>query len=67
MPLPVLGTTAGTLGCLQALEAIKHVTGLGACARNRIVFWDGESLGFEEVKIVKNPDCPVCGSTHRAT
>jgi adenylyltransferase/sulfurtransferase len=60
-PPPILGATAGTMGCLQALEAVKHLAGIGATARNRMIFWDGESMEFETVKVERNPDCPVCG------
>jgi molybdopterin/thiamine biosynthesis adenylyltransferase len=49
------------MGCLQALEAVKHLAGIGATARNRMIFWDGESMEFETVKVERNPDCPVCG------
>jgi adenylyltransferase/sulfurtransferase len=61
IPPPILGATAGAMGCLQALEAIKHLTGIGSPAKNRMIFWDGESMEFEEVKIGRNPGCPVCG------
>ena len=60
-PPPILGAVAGAMGCLQALEALKFLTGIGERAENRIVFLDGETMKFEEVEIVKNPDCPVCG------
>ena len=60
-PPPILGAVAGVMGCLQALEAVKYLTGIGAAAKNRIIFWDGELMEFEEVKIGRNPACPVCG------
>lgn len=58
---PILGATAGCMGCLQALEALKYLTGTGERAENRIVFFDGETMSFDEVKVARNPDCPVCG------
>jgi molybdopterin/thiamine biosynthesis adenylyltransferase len=58
---PILGATAGCLGCLQALEALKYLTGSGERAENRILFFDGETMSFDEVKVARNPDCPVCG------
>lgn len=61
VPLPVVGAAAGVLGCLQAMEAIKLITGIGECAKNRIVFWDGETMSFDEVSIRRAPDCPACG------
>jgi len=60
-PPPILGAVAGAMGCLQALEALKFLTGIGERSENRIVFLDGETMKFEEVEISKNPDCPVCG------
>ena len=58
---PILGAVAGVMGCLQALEALKFLTGIGERAESRIVFLDGETMKFEIVEIAKNPDCPVCG------
>lgn len=60
-PPPILGAVAGAMGCFQALEALKYLTGIGERAENRIVFLDGETMKVEEVEISKNPDCPVCG------
>ena len=60
-PPPILGVVAGAMGCLQALEALKFLTGIGERSENRIVVLDGETMKFEEVEISKNPVCPVCG------
>ncbi len=60
-PPPILGAVAGVMGCLQALEALKFLTGIGEPAESRIVFLDGETMKFEIVEIAKNPGCPVCG------
>jgi adenylyltransferase/sulfurtransferase len=58
---PVLGTTAGVVGCLQAMETIKLLTGIGRPLVGRILFFDGESANFEEIEVRRNPNCPVCG------
>jgi len=58
---PILGAVAGALGCLQALETLKYLTGIGERAENRLIFLDGETLKIEEVAIAKDPACPVCG------
>ena len=60
-PPPILGAVAGAMGCLQALEALKYLTGIGERSENRIIFLDGETMKVDEVEIAKNPDCPVCG------
>jgi len=61
-PAPILGAVAGAMGCLQALEVLKYLTGIGDRAENRIVFLDGETMKIEVVEIVKDSSCRVCGS-----
>lgn len=56
----IVGATAGVMGSLQALEAIKYLTGIGQPLKNRLLFWDGESMNFETIGIRKNPRCRVC-------
>lgn len=58
---PVLGTTPGVMGCLQATEALKLITGIGECAVGRMVIYDGGDMTFRTVEIRKSEDCPVCG------
>ncbi len=59
---PILGATAGLLGCLEAMEAIKYLTGTGELLKGRLLFCDGESMQFQEVRFDKDPECPVCGA-----
>jgi len=58
---PVLGVTAGVLGLLEALEAIKIIVGLGKPLVGRILFFDGETSSFQEAQVQRKKDCPVCG------
>jgi len=58
---PVLGATPGTIGCLQALEVIKLITGLGRPLVGEMLLFNGEDLSFEKIKIERDPRCPVCG------
>jgi molybdopterin/thiamine biosynthesis adenylyltransferase len=60
---PILGATAGTVGSLEALEALKYLTGYGELLRGRLLFFDGETMQIQEVSFDKDPDCRVCGST----
>jgi molybdopterin-synthase adenylyltransferase len=60
---PILGPTAGLLGCLEALEALKFLTGTGPLLRGRLLFCDLASSRFEEVAIERDPRCPVCGDS----
>ena len=59
-PVPIIGATAGVLGSLQAIEAIKYLTGIGENLRNRLLFWDGLEMRFESVVLAKNKTCKVC-------
>jgi len=58
---PVLGTTPGTLGLLEAFETIKLITGVGKPLVGRLLSFDGEDVSFQMVKVERNPRCPVCG------
>ncbi len=62
---PVLGTTPGVIGTIQANEAIKYITGQGRLLENRLLLWDGFSSSFSELNINKTENCPVCGITNR--
>lgn len=57
----VVGCIPGTLGSLQALEAIKYLTGIGTNLKNRLLIFDGENSRFETIGIEKDPNCPICG------
>ena len=58
---PVLGATPGTLGLLEAFETIKLLTGIGQPLVGRLVYFDGENMTFQEIKVERKPNCPVCG------
>jgi adenylyltransferase/sulfurtransferase len=58
---PILGATAGALGCLEALEALKYLTGTGELLEGRLLFFDGETMQVQEVSFDKDPECRVCG------
>jgi len=57
----VLGVLPGTVGCLQATEAIKSLLDYGDLLDGRLLFYNAADTTFEEVEVRKNPDCPVCG------
>lgn len=59
--LPIVGTTPGMIGCIEAQEALKYITGIGALLMNKLLLWDGHGALFEEFQIKKDPSCPVCG------
>jgi SAMP-activating enzyme len=57
----VLGVLPGTVGCIQATEAVKLVLGFGEVLLGRLLVYDASDMTFEEVPVRRNPDCPVCG------
>jgi len=59
-PIPVAGVTPGIMGTLQALEAIKLVTGLGTITANQLLLFDGLSMRFSKISLEKNPHCKIC-------
>ncbi len=57
----VLGVLPGIIGTLQALETLKLLLGVGDPLIGRLVLFDALGVKFNELKLRKNPDCPVCG------
>jgi sulfur-carrier protein adenylyltransferase/sulfurtransferase len=57
----VLGVLPGIIGSLQALEAIKLILGRGDTLVGRLALFDALSFQWRELKLRRNPDCPVCG------
>jgi adenylyltransferase/sulfurtransferase len=57
----VFGVVPGIIGSIQAAEAIKLLLGLGRSLAGRLLIFDGLAMEFMDVKIERNPDCPVCG------
>ena len=60
----VLGILPGLVGVIQATETIKLILGQGDSLAGRLLLVDALGMKFRELKLRKNPDCPVCG-THR--
>jgi len=60
----VLGVLPGIMGCIQAMETIKLILGRGDSLIGRLLLFDALGMKFRELKLRKNPDCPICG-THR--
>jgi sulfur-carrier protein adenylyltransferase/sulfurtransferase len=58
----VLGVLPGVIGVIQATEAIKLVTGIGEPLIGRFLIYDALKMRFRELKLKKDPDCPVCGT-----
>jgi adenylyltransferase/sulfurtransferase len=58
----VLGVLPGIIGVIQATEAIKLITGIGEPLVGRFLIYDALRMKFRELKLKKDPDCPVCGT-----
>ena len=58
----VLGVLPGMVGTLQTNEALKLALGIGEPLIGRLLLVDALAADFQEVHIVRNPDCPVCGA-----
>lgn len=65
--IPVLGTTPGITGCIQATEVIKILTGLGAPLSGRLLLFDGREMRFSELAPGRNPRCSHCGEPRGGT
>ncbi|MEG3755104.1 molybdopterin-synthase adenylyltransferase MoeB [Psychromonas arctica] len=57
----IIGPVVGTIGTLQALEAIKYFVGLPSGIKNKLKLFDGKTLDWQTFAINKEPQCSVCG------
>jgi molybdopterin/thiamine biosynthesis adenylyltransferase/rhodanese-related sulfurtransferase/molybdopterin converting factor small subunit len=58
----VLGVLPGIIGTIQAMETIKLILGIGEPLVGRFLIFDALRMKFRELKLRKDPDCPVCGT-----
>ena len=63
----VLGVLAGTIGVLQAAEAIKEIVGVGTSLAGSILMYDALDMTFRKTRVPKDPGCPLCGPNPRIT
>ncbi|MHC1637415.1 MAG: HesA/MoeB/ThiF family protein [Candidatus Nezhaarchaeales archaeon] len=65
MTIPVMGATAGVIGSLQALEAIKVITGYGEPLKGKLLIFSGDTMKFHVVNVDLNKRCKLCsGDDH---
>jgi sulfur-carrier protein adenylyltransferase/sulfurtransferase len=57
----VLGVMAGVMGLLQANEVVKLAAGIGEPLIGRLLLYDSLGTRFTELKVNRDPDCPICG------
>jgi molybdopterin-synthase adenylyltransferase len=61
----VFGPLAGLMGCVQACEVVKVLTGVGLPLYDRLLQVDAAAMSFHEVAVERDPACPVCGERPR--
>jgi molybdopterin/thiamine biosynthesis adenylyltransferase len=61
----VFAPLVGIIGSMQAAEALKLLTGVGASLAGRLQMLDGRTMEWSEIRLLRAPDCPVCA--HRQT
>ncbi len=63
----VLGALTGLVGSIQATEALKYFLGIGESLSSRLLLIDALSMSFREVRLKRNPNCPLCGDNPTVT
>ena len=63
----VLGVLAGTIGVLQASEALKEILNIGETLADKLLLYDALEMTFRKVSRPKDPDCPLCGKNPSIT
>ncbi|MCW3096352.1 MAG: Dinucleotide-utilizing enzyme involved in molybdopterin and thiamine biosynthesis family 2 [Chthonomonadaceae bacterium] len=63
----VLGVLPGIVGCIQANEAIKLILGIGNPLIGRLMLFNALKMQFRELKLQKDPSCPICGTNPTIT
>ena len=63
----VLGMMPGLVGTIQAAETAKLIMGIGDTLTGRMLLIDGLSMEFREIKVRRNPNCPLCGDNPTVT
>ncbi|MBK7978059.1 MAG: ThiF family adenylyltransferase [Deltaproteobacteria bacterium] len=58
---PVVGATPGVIGCMQVVETLKLLTGQGTTLDGKLLLWDGTTMQFRTLNVVRDPECPTCG------
>jgi adenylyltransferase/sulfurtransferase len=57
----ILGAIPGVIGTLQATEVLKLILGVGEPLAGRLLLWNALTASFTEVRVPRNPACPLCG------
>ncbi|MFZ2307471.1 MAG: HesA/MoeB/ThiF family protein [Rhodoferax sp.] len=60
----VFAPLVGIIGSMQAAEALKLISGAGAPAVGRLLMLDGRDMTWSDIRLPRNPQCPICGTAH---
>ncbi len=60
----VFAPLVGIIGTMQAAQALKVLSGAGTTRAGTLTMLDGRDMSFSEVRLPRNPTCPVCGQAH---
>jgi len=63
----VLGVLPGMIGSMQAAETLKMILGIGEPLSGRLLLFDAMEMRLREIRVSKNPDCPICGENPTIT
>ena len=63
----ILGAVAGIMGIIQANEVLKYILGIGNLLTGRLLIFNALDSSFRQVKVPRNPKCPVCGENPTVT
>lgn len=63
----ILGAVAGVIGTIQANEVLKYILGLGDLLVGKLLVFNALNSSFRQVKVPKDPNCPVCGKNPTVT
>lgn len=63
----ILGAVAGVIGTIQANEVLKYIGGIGGLLAGKLLVFNALDSNFRQVKVTKDPKCPVCGKNPTVT
>jgi molybdopterin/thiamine biosynthesis adenylyltransferase len=60
----IFSPLVGIIGAMQAAQALQVLIGFGESLVGRMLLWNARTTQIDEIKISRNPECPVCGKAH---
>ena len=60
----IFSPLVGIIGAIQAAQALQILIGFGESLVGRMLLWNARTTQIDQIKIARNPDCPVCGQKH---